>query len=80
MKSALLGLGLALPERGDSKDQAKGPEVVTCDFKVVDAQTGELRLAVYHRAISGTALSTIRDRFVRWCDAFEGFLKVKSLI
>lgn len=57
-----------------------GSEMVTYDFKVVDAQTGELLLAVHHRVISGTALSTINDKFVKWCDTFGGFLKVKSLI
>ncbi len=57
-----------------------GSEMVTYDFKVVDVQSGEVVMAVHHRVISGTALSTINDKFVKWCDKFATFLKQKTVI
>ncbi|HLP31268.1 MAG TPA: DUF4410 domain-containing protein [Geothrix sp.] len=55
-----------------------GSETATWDLKVVDPKTGELLLAVHHRAISGTAMSTIQDKLVKWSDKFATFIASRA--
>ncbi|MBP1772957.1 MAG: hypothetical protein H6P99_2120 [Holophagaceae bacterium] len=55
-----------------------GSETATWDLKVVDPKTGELLLAVHHRAISGTAMSTIQDKLVKWSDKFATFVASRA--
>ena len=49
----------------------------TIDWKLVDATTGELLLAIHHRSVSGTSWSTTDSKFVDWIDetAEEGAKK-----
>jgi hypothetical protein len=56
-----------------------GSETATWDLKVVDPKTGELLLAVHHRVISGTAMSTIQDKLVKWADKFATFLATRAV-
>lgn len=56
-----------------------GSETATWDLKVVDPKTGELLLAVHHRAISGTTMSTIQDKLVKWADKFATFTATRAL-
>lgn len=56
-----------------------GSETATWDLKVVDAKSGELLLAVHHRAISGTAMSTIQDKLVKWADKFATFTATRAI-
>lgn len=56
-----------------------GSEIVTYDLKFVDAATGELLAAVHHRVISGTSLSTIEDKMVKWADKFGAFMAARAL-
>lgn len=49
-----------------------GSATATWNLKITDAETGELLVAIHHRAISGTAMSDIEDKIVKWLD--EGFL------
>ena len=56
-----------------------GSEIVTYDLKFVDAATGELLAAVHHRVISGTSLSTIEDKMVKWADKFGAFIAARAL-
>ncbi|WP_243287404.1 DUF4410 domain-containing protein [Geothrix terrae] len=56
-----------------------GSETATWDLKVVDTKTGELLLAVHHRSISGTAMSTIQDKLVKWADKFATFVAVRAV-
>ncbi|BDU67944.1 hypothetical protein GETHOR_00450 [Geothrix oryzae] len=56
-----------------------GSETATWDLKVLDPKTGELLLAVHHRAISGTAMSNIQDKLVKWADKFASFVAVRAL-
>jgi hypothetical protein len=55
-----------------------GSETATWDLKLVDAKTGELLMAVHHRAISGTAMSNIQDKLVKWADRFATFVAARS--
>lgn len=55
-----------------------GSETATWDLKVVDPKTGELLLAVHHRAISGTAMSNIQDKLVKWSDKFATFVASRA--
>lgn len=45
-----------------------GSASATWDLKVTDAATGELLVAVHHRAISGTNMSEIDDKIIQWLD------------
>lgn len=45
-----------------------GAGSTTVDLKVVDAETGELRVAIHHRAVSGTSFSTTDSKFARWAE------------
>lgn len=56
-----------------------GSETATWDLKLVDAKTGELLVALHHRAISGTAMSSIDDKLVKWADRFGTFMVQKTL-
>ena len=56
-----------------------GSEIVTYDLKFVDAASGELLAAVHHRVISGTSLSTIEDKMVKWADKFGTFMAARIL-
>lgn len=56
-----------------------GSETATWDLKIVDATTGEILLGVHHRAISGTAMSNIQDKLVKWADKFASFLAARTI-
>lgn len=56
-----------------------GSETATWDLKIVDAKTKEVLVAVHHRAISGTAMSTIDDKLVKWSDKFGQFMALKAV-
>ena len=56
-----------------------GSETATWDLKLVDPKTGDLLLAVHHRAISGSALSTIQDKMVKWADKFATFVATRAI-
>jgi hypothetical protein len=45
-----------------------GSATATWDLKLVDAQTGELLAAIHHRAVSGTNISDIDDKIIKWLD------------
>lgn len=45
-----------------------GSATATWDLKWVDAETGELFAAIHHRSISGTNMSDIDDKIVKWLD------------
>ena len=56
-----------------------GQERVTFDIKLVDSATKELLVAVHHRIISGTMLSTMESKNVKWADKFGQFMAEKSV-
>lgn len=56
-----------------------GSETATWDLKIVDPKTGELLIAVHHRAISMTAMSNIQDKLVKWCDKFATFIAAQAI-
>jgi len=56
-----------------------GSETATWDLKILDPRTGEVLLAVHHRAISGTAMSNIQDKLVKWADKFATFVAARAL-
>lgn len=56
-----------------------GSETATWDLKIVDAKSGELLMAVHHRAISGTAMSNIQDKLVKWADKFATFVAAQTI-
>lgn len=56
-----------------------GQENVTFDLKIVDARTKELLVAVHHRTISGTNLSNIEGKLVKWAEKFGLLLAQKTL-
>lgn len=56
-----------------------GSETATWDLKILDPKTGETLLAVHHRAISGTAMSNIQDKLVKWADKFASFLAARTI-
>jgi hypothetical protein len=51
-----------------------GQENVTFDLKMLDATTKELLLAVHHRTISGTYLSNMESKLVKWSEKFGQFM------
>ncbi|HJV90434.1 MAG TPA: DUF4410 domain-containing protein [Holophagaceae bacterium] len=51
-----------------------GSETVTFDFKIVDPKSGEVLFAAHHRTISGTNMSTIDGKLVKWADQFGTYL------
>ncbi len=48
-----------------------GAGYTTIDLKFVDAATGELLVAVHHRVVSGTTMSTTDGKFARWVATFS---------
>lgn len=56
-----------------------GSETATWDLKVLDSKTGELLLAIHHRSISGTAMSNIQDKLVKWADKFATFVASRAI-
>ncbi len=55
-----------------------GSETATWDLKILDPKTGEVLVAVHHRAISMTAMSNIQDKLVKWADKFATFLGTQA--
>jgi Domain of unknown function (DUF4410) len=55
-----------------------GSETATWDLKILEPKTGEVLLAVHHRAISGTAMSNIQDKLVKWADKFATFVAARA--
>jgi hypothetical protein len=56
-----------------------GSETATWDLKLVDQRSGELLMAIHHRAVSGTAMSNIQDKLVKWADKFATFVAGRAL-
>ncbi len=56
-----------------------GSETATWDLKIVDPMTGDLLLAVHHRAVSGSAMSNIQDKLVKWADKFATFVATRAI-
>ena len=52
-----------------------GASNATWDLKFVDRASGELLLAVHHRAVSGTTMSEIDDKIIKWLEKFGEVLK-----
>ena len=55
-----------------------GSETATWDLKILDPKTGEILVAVHHRAISATAMSNIQDKLVKWADKFATFIGTQA--
>ena len=47
-----------------------GSEAATWDMKIVDVATGEIVVAIHHRAISGSNMTVEEDKIVRWLGKF----------
>jgi hypothetical protein len=45
-----------------------GSATATWDMKLLDSATGELLVAMHHRVISGTAMSEIDDKIIKWLE------------
>ena len=56
-----------------------GSETATWDLKILEPKTGEILLAVHHRSISGTAMSNIQDKLVKWADKFASFVAAQAI-
>jgi Domain of unknown function (DUF4410) len=56
-----------------------GSETATWDLKILNPKTGDLLLAVHHRAISGSAMSNIQDKLVKWADKFATFVATQAI-
>jgi hypothetical protein len=56
-----------------------GSETATWDLKIVDPRTGDLLLAIHHRAISGSAMTNIQDKLVKWADKFAIFMAANAI-
>ncbi len=56
-----------------------GSETATWDLKILEPKTGELLLAVHHRAVSLTAMSNIQDKLVKWADKFATFMAAQTI-
>lgn len=52
-----------------------GASNATWDLKFVDRESGELLLALHHRAISGTTMSEIDDKIIKWLEKLSEALK-----
>jgi hypothetical protein len=52
-----------------------GSASATWDIKIVDSASGAVVLALHHRAISGTAMSEIDDKVIKWLEEFGLVLK-----
>lgn len=47
-----------------------GSATATWDLKFTDATSGEVLVAVHHRAVSGTTMSEIDDKIIKWLEKF----------
>ncbi len=47
-----------------------GAASATFDIKLTDKASGELLAAIHHRVISGTAMSEVDDKIVKWLEIF----------
>ena len=47
-----------------------GSATATWDLRFVDKTSGELLVAVHHRTVSGSALTEIDDKILRWLAEF----------
>jgi hypothetical protein len=47
-----------------------GSATATWDMKLIDTSTGEIVWAIHHRSVSGTSISNIEDKVVKWLQAF----------
>jgi hypothetical protein len=56
-----------------------GAGSTTFDLKFVDAKSGELLVAIHHRVVSGTSLSTTDSKLVKWIDEFAGAAAKKGI-
>ena len=56
-----------------------GSSTATWDMKLVDAISGELVLAVHHRAVSGSALTEVQDKIEKWCRRFAQHLSEAAI-
>lgn len=45
-----------------------GSSNATWDLKFVDRESGQLLLALHHRAVSGTTMSEIDDKIIKWLE------------
>jgi hypothetical protein len=52
-----------------------GSASATWDMKLVDKASGEVVLAIHHRAISGTTMSEIDDKIIKWLEELGEALK-----
>jgi hypothetical protein len=52
-----------------------GSASATWDLKLTDTATGEVVLALHHRAISGTTMSEIDDKVIKWLEELGLALK-----
>lgn len=52
-----------------------GASNATWDLKFVDKKSGEVLLALHHRVISGTEMSVIDDKIIKWLEKFGETLK-----
>lgn len=52
-----------------------GSSNATWDLKFVDRASGELLLAVHHRVVSGTTMSEVDDKIIKWLETFAETLK-----
>jgi len=52
-----------------------GSASATWDMKLVDTASGEVVLALHHRAISGTTMSEIDDKIIKWLEKLGEALK-----
>jgi hypothetical protein len=56
-----------------------GSETATWDLKILEPKTGEVLLAVHHRAASLTAMSNLQDKLVKWSDKFATFVATRAI-
>ena len=45
-----------------------GSGATTFDLKFVDAKSGQTRVALHHRVVSGSTLSTTDSKLIDWVD------------
>lgn len=45
-----------------------GSATATWDIKIVDKESGELLVAIHHRSVSGTHMTDIDDKILKWLD------------
>jgi len=53
-----------------------GAGYVAIDLKVVDKESGELLMALHHRVVSGTNMSSTESKFSKWVGKFSDELEV----